>query len=244
MPRLGFRERLFQSGEKALTDMELLCILLRTGSAGNPVPSLASNLLETFGDLRGVLSASPAALKEVEGLGPSKIAMLLSVREMARRIFSEQRMGGVIGSVGAAYQLFSDIALETQEMVYAAFLTPQLRLIRREKIFQGTLDHCQAQAREIIKEALKWNAARVLIAHNHPSQDPTPSGEDIKFTQELFGALKLLNIQLVDHLIICTGENFFSFAQSRQLPWGDFENEREDDFLKAGDHILSPKSNE
>ncbi len=122
-----------------------------------------------------------------------------------------------VTSVKEAYDVFKDIAEETQEVLSAAFLNSAHGVLGRMEIFRGTITHITASPREILRAALLKNATKILIAHNHPSQDPLPSAEDQRFTKQLERAACLVGIPLLDHLIICQRNVFYSFAASKQL---------------------------
>jgi DNA repair protein RadC len=213
----GPRERLLEKGAGSLSDQELLCVLLGTGPKG--VMDLAERLLERFGDLRSVLSARPEELENVFGVGRSKRSLLLGVGEIALRLWRTGRgkEQAPVTSASQAYYLFSDLALEDQEVVVGAFLNSRNQLIRRSRIFRGTLDSSLARPREILREALRANSAKLLLAHNHPSQVPEPSDEDIQLTSQLERASKAVGIPLIDHLIICGGGRYFSFAEAKLI---------------------------
>jgi len=221
---MGPRERLFDKGKQSLSDAELLAILLRTGSKipnaanGLSVLVLAEEILARFGNLKEVLSASPEQLREVKGLGQAKIATLIATQEVSTRLLSNTYLEPTHVCDGkSAYHLFSDIANEEQEVLKAAFLTSQNQVIRRQEIFRGTVNSTVANPREIIREALRTNAVKIIVAHNHPSQVPEPSQQDIAFTDQLQKAAAMMGVPLIDHLIVCRAGRYFSFAEQRLI---------------------------
>jgi DNA repair protein RadC len=208
-------------GPKALSEPELLALILSTGSSTSPhrtVLNLCTALFEKFGGLDKLVQADAEDLLEFPGLGPAKVARLMAIPEFFRRlteVSSRERVS--INSSKHAYTLVRHFADEEQEVVVAVFLNSQNQLIRIKEVFRGTLNRTLAQPREILREALKVNAASFLIAHNHPSQETEPSEEDILFTAKLEVASETMGIPLVDHLILAREGNYFSFADARLL---------------------------
>lgn len=203
------KDRLIELGPESLTDVELLSVLLRTGATH----SVAERLLEKAGGLSAILRLTPRELVDMRGMGRTKAATLLAVREITERVF--RRKVGVhpaIHGVQDAYQLFIDLILEDQEVLSAAFLDPRNRVLHRENIFRGSLMYAMTSPREILRLGLRLNAASVLVAHNHPSQDPTPSPDDREFTHQLREACRLVGMHFLDHLIICSGNNYVSLS--------------------------------
>lgn len=225
MQLYGPRERLLEKGAKALTDEELLAIVLRTGPralAGGGVPAalnLARKMIQEKHGLAGVLKGSFIELSMVKGIGPSRVALLLAVNEIAQRLWGEGKNQPLetIRSCAEAYRLFSEHAAEEREVVVVAYLNSQHRLIRKQAIFMGSLSSTIAQPREILREALRANAACIVVAHNHPSQNPEPSEEDISFTEQLEWASHCVGVTMLDHLIVCLGGKYFSFAEAGML---------------------------
>ncbi len=225
---LGVREKLSNSDTviQQLEESELLAALLRTGTAsptelgtGRRVDLLAKSLLSRFESLSGVFSASREELSDLSGIGPAKVASLLAAAEIARRLGEPkvQNPASAITKVHDAYLLFRSIENEPQEVVWAAFLNARLRVLRKKEIFRGTLTNAPACPREILREALRANGARVIIAHNHPSGNPDPSEEDCEFTAQLELAAQCLGIPLLDHLILAKGGHYFSFAEAKRI---------------------------
>lgn len=218
----GPRERLLEKGAHTLSDSELLALFLRTGprtihaSDGPRVLELAKNILECLGGIRGFLEVSKEELGQIHGVGPAKLALLLAVKELVFRIGSVGP-GTSLSRPERAVQVFSDIARFPQESVWVAYLNLQNELIRREEIFRGTLSSSTARPREILRGALKANAAKIIVVHNHPSGACDPSAEDIRFTRLLGEAAGLVGVPLVDHLIIGGDGKYFSFAKERGI---------------------------
>lgn len=210
----GPRERLLLRGSSSIEDDELLAILLSTGprAQGLGALALARELLERFGSLAGVLAASAAELLSIRGIGPGKAASLLAVREVSVRLSKNAVALPVVAGSVSAYRLFADLAWESQEVVAAAFLDVRNRVLAQREIFRGTLAGAQARPREILREALRVNAAKILVAHNHPSGSSEPSEEDGRFTAQLEWAACNVGLELIDHLVIGAGDSYFSFA--------------------------------
>ncbi len=207
------REKLLQKGAAALSDAELLAIFLRTGTAGLTAVDLARQLLAGFGGLKPLLEASEEAFCQHKGLGPAKYTQLQAVLEMARRHLYEQlSRGDALCSVQQTRQYLT-IQLQhcTQEVFACLFLDNRHRVICFEKMFHGTIDSASVYPREVVKFALKKNAAAVILAHNHPSGVAEPSRADEQITKRLQDALALVDIRVLDHFVI--GDETISFAE-------------------------------
>ena len=202
------REKLLARGAASLSDTELLALLLRTGMVGKTVYELAQELLDRFGGLAGLLHAHGPDLAAVKGLGgPAKRAELLAVLEMARRCLAEQLQ---VREAFDSPQTVKDyvqlhLGRRPHEVFAVLFLDAQHRLIAMEELFRGTLTHTSVYPREVALHALRHNAAAVVLAHNHPSGSVQPSRADETLTRALMAALGLLDIQVIDHVIVCQG---------------------------------------
>jgi DNA repair protein RadC len=203
------RERLAAHGPSALSDIELLAIVLRTGMAGKGVLQLAQELLQLPGraGLSGLLQAGHADLRAIKGLGPSKCAQLLAVLELARRAMAEQlRERPALASPEAvARYLQLHLAARQHEVFAVLFLDSQHRLIALEEMFRGTLTRTSVYPREVVLRALHHHAGAVILAHNHPSGQVQASAADKAVTQSLQAALGLVDIQVLDHVIVAPG---------------------------------------
>ena len=203
------REKLAARGPSALSDIELLAIVLRTGMAGKGVLQLAQELLQLPGraGLSGLLQAGHADLKAIKGLGPSKCAQLLAVLELARRAMAEQlRERPALPSPEAvARYLQLHLAARQHEVFAVLFLDGQHRLIALEEMFRGTLTRTSVYPREVVLRALHHHAGAVILAHNHPSGQVQASAADKAVTQSLQAALGLVDIQVLDHVIVAPG---------------------------------------
>ena len=202
------REKLLTLGAAALSDAELLAIFLRTGIAGKSAVDLAREQLRFFGGLRPLLEASRETLCEAPGLGPAKYAQLQAVLEMARRNLREQlERGSVFDSPDIARNyLTAEMRSLGREQFRVLFLDTQNALLRSEVLFNGTLDAAAVYPREVVKKALFYNAAAVILAHNHPSGIAEPSRADISITKQLTTALTTVGIRVLDHMIVGEAE--------------------------------------
>lgn len=208
------RERLLAQGAAALSDAELLAVLLRTGIAGLGAVALARQLLQKFGSL-GHLLARPAleACRE-PGLGPAKWAQLQAAHELARRIMAEPlRKTTALGNPEQASDyLRLWLRDKPHEVFVVLLLDSQLRLMQSQELFRGTVSQAAVYPREVVRQAMQCNASAVIVAHNHPSGVAEPSAGDLSLTRSLAQALALLDIRLLDHLIVA-GPQVVSLAQ-------------------------------
>ena len=207
------RERLLAHGAAALSDAELLALFLRTGIRGKSAVELARELLACFNGLGGLM-ASPANLQDVKGLGPAKTAQLVAVMEVAKRCLRQDlQSGGALTSPGAVRDyLRLAIAEREHEVFVCLWLDAQHRVTSCEELFRGTLTQTSVYPREIVKAALRANAAAVIFAHNHPSGVAQPSQADELLTRNLKEALALVEIKVLDHFIVA-GSQTLSFAE-------------------------------
>jgi len=202
------REKLLARGAAALSDTELLALLLRTGLAGRGVFALAQELVERFGGLAGLLHATAEDLRRIKGLGgAAKRAELLAVLELARRALAQQlRSREVFGSPEAVKQYLQlHLGGLGHESFAVMFLDAQNRLIEMEVMFRGTLTQTSVYPREVVVRALHHEAAAVVLAHNHPSGTVQPSRADEALTQTLRAALALVDVRVLDHVIVAPG---------------------------------------
>ncbi len=207
MGKLAPREKMAKAGIKALSDAELLAMLLRTGSPQMPAVELSTALLKGFGGLRGLLRADRSALEQQHGLGPAKSAQLLAVLELSKRYLHEVLLRSDPLESPEATQQYLKSALRdnTNEVFACLFLDARHRVIAFEELFHGTIDGATVYPRVVAEKALKHNAAALIVAHNHPSGVSEPSLADQAITRRLKDALALLDIRLLDHFVIGEG---------------------------------------
>ena len=202
------RERLLQLGPGPLSDAELLAIFLRTGVAGRSAIDLARDLIVQFEGLPGLLAASQQEVAQIKGLGPAKYAQLQAILELARRaIGAGLQRDTVLNSPERVRQFLQlQLAGREHEVFMVLYLDAQNRLLREQELFRGTLTQTSVHPREVVKQALRFNAAAVILAHNHPSGVAEPSAADRAITHELRDALQLVGVRVLDHLVIGSGE--------------------------------------
>ena len=210
----GPREKLLDLGPVALTDAELLAVLLQTGYRDCNALQLAAQLLEEFSGLGGVMRADSSRLLSFSGIGAAKCARLRSALELARRQALQVLGEGDVLSSPAETRRFLQHHLGSQqrEVFSCLFLDSQHRVLRCEDLFLGTLDGAAVYPREVAVRALQYHAAAVIFAHNHPSGVAEPSTADRRITERLCEALALLDIRVLDHIIVGRGREF-SFAE-------------------------------
>jgi DNA repair protein RadC len=219
------RERLMAQGSDALSDAELLAILLRTGRRGVSALDVARHLLNEFGgSLNRLATAGVSELRRVPGIGPAKAVEIHAAFALARRL---------AGSAGTALrclnepQAVCDLFREqfrtaTQEEFHALLLDAKNHLLLRERITLGLVDRTQIHPREVFRSAIRENCSRVLLVHNHPSGDPTPSAQDIAANRQLVEAGKIIGIEVLDHVVIgnparAHGRAYVSFRQENLM---------------------------
>ncbi len=215
------RERLMALGAHALTDAELLAVFLRSGVKNKSAVALAQDLLDKFGGLCYLLNADYSVLGKVSGLGVAKYCQLRACLELSQRYVTEPLQRGPLlaSAIATKKFLINKLRHQKREVFACLFLDSRNRLISYEELFYGTISSANVHLRVIIERALAHPTAGVILAHNHPSGDPMPSGTDIKLTEDLVMALDLLDIVVKDHIIIGNTDSY-SFAQASILPEG------------------------
>ncbi|HET9765694.1 MAG TPA: DNA repair protein RadC [Thermoanaerobaculia bacterium] len=208
------RERLVREGGTALTDTELLAVLLRTGCAGVSALDLARELLTISGGIAGLATFDAGALRR-RGLGAAKSASLLAALELARRVARAELPDRLpLGNPEAVGRyLLLRYAERDQEVMGALFLDIRNRLIGEAELYRGTMVRASVEPRAFLKQALLRSAAGLLLFHTHPSGDPSPSAEDLAFTRRLADAGDLLGIRLLDHVVLGGGRRWVSLRR-------------------------------
>ena len=198
------REKLLALGPAALSDAELLALLLRTGLPGKNALQMGQELLDIFGGMTGLLQAGAESLKRIKGLGPAKRAEIMAVLELARRALQEQLREKPLFDSPVAVRNYLQLQLGSRahEIFAVLFLDAQHRLLALEEMFRGTLTQTSVYPREVVIRALALNAASVVLAHNHPSGTANPSPADIALTQTLKAALSLVDVRVLDHFVV------------------------------------------
>jgi DNA repair protein RadC len=213
------RERLLERGAEALSNAELLAILLRTGVTGVMVTDLARDLLREFSGLSGLARASPQELSLRHGLGPAKAAQLKAALEIGRRLVREETAvrDKVSSPADLARLVEADMSLLEQEQLRVFLLDTKNRVMTIRTLYTGSLNQSTVRVAEIFKAAIRENCAAIAIAHNHPSGDPTPSPEDVRVTQAIVEAGKLLDVDVLDHIIVGRGRPSYVSLRERGL---------------------------
>lgn len=201
------REKLFTQGAMTLSDAELLAILIGSGTKGRSAVDVARDLLVKTGSLRSLFNQNAQDLPQLHGIGKATFARMQAALELSRRCLSEAMKRDTVLDSPLATRLFLRATLRDfeNEVFGALMLDSQHRVITFEVLFQGTLDQSAVYPREIIKKILKYNAAAVIVVHNHPSGFSTPSEADIAITKRLDRVFDAIDVKLLDHLIV--GDN-------------------------------------
>jgi len=216
------QERLERLGPAALSDTELLAMLLRNGTRGQDVMTLASRMLAAAGSLAGLLAWRAAEFRQLKGIGRVKALQLLAVMEVARRAMGQPAGDApLLNRADLVAAFFQPVTLGLEvEKFWVLCLNRKNRLIRRVEVTSGTATAALAHPREVFREAIREAATAVVCAHNHPSGDPAPSAADLQITRQLREAAKAVDIDLLDHVILGrptadpTGRGYYSFREA------------------------------
>lgn len=216
------QERLQRLGSAALSDAELIAMLLRSGTRGQDVLTLATRLVSEAGSLGGLIAWRETDFRKLKGIGHVKALQLIATMELARRVLSQQ--GGdapILSQADRVAEYFQSIATGLEvEKFWVLCLNRKNRLIKRVEVTSGTATNSLVHPREVFREAIRESASAVICVHNHPSGDPTPSAADIQVTRQLREAAKAVCIDLLDHVVIGnaandpTGQGFYSFRSA------------------------------
>ena len=214
------REKLLDKGAQALSETELLAIILRNGNASTRESAIdhARLLLKQFGGLKGIDDASVSELSTIKGIGPAKIAQLKAALEIARRLSNHKwQSGQSLRSSEDVFHHFRD-SLEKQkrELFYVVLLDNKNKKLREVKISEGSLTASLVHPREVFNPVIRESAAAVIFVHNHPSGDPAPSQEDIDITRRLKEVGEVMGVRVLDHVVI-GHDRFFSFSDKGML---------------------------
>jgi DNA repair protein RadC len=212
------REKLLDRGAAALTDAELLAILLRTGNAGASALDHARILLTQFGGIKGIDDAPARELTAIKGIGSAKSAQLKAGLEIGRRLGREKwEAGRSLRSSEDVFRHFAEqMEKEKRELFYVVLLNNKNKKIREVKISEGSLTASLVHPREVYNPVIRESAAAVIFVHNHPSGDPAPSPEDIEITRRLKQVGEVMGVRVLDHVVIGHGR-YYSFSDRGML---------------------------
>ncbi len=236
------RERLLQFGAGSLSTTELLAIILRTGTrtggTSHNVTRVAEDLVTSFKGLNGLARAAASDLCRQKGVGPAKAAQVKAALELARRLLKEQPEEAyqVRSPADVANLLRLEMSALEHEQFRVLLLDTKNRMIQDHKLYDGTVNTSLVRVAEVFREAVRQNAAAVVVVHNHPSGDPVPSREDIRLTTEIVRAGKLLDIDVLDHVVVAT-RGFISLREKGlgfDLGGASLDSQKEDLSMVAG----------
>lgn len=201
------RERLAQQGAGQLSNAELLALILGTGNQGESAVHLAERLLATFGDLRGLLACSVTELQTIPGIGPARASQLVAIVELSARMAAARQQQTTIRQPADVQALLMPrLQHKTQEEFILLVLDTKNKVLAVEDVFRGSLNASIVHPREVFKKAISRSGAAIIVAHNHPSGDPTPSREDMEVTRRLVEAGKIIGIEVLDHVVFGDGK--------------------------------------
>ena len=213
------RERLHAHGPESLADAELLALLLRTGARGRDPTGLAAVLLSQHGGLRGLAGALPGELAATPGIGPAKSASIVAALELGRRLAMRRMHAGeaVLSPADVHRHFHPRLRDAPHERFVVVLLDGRHRWMREVVVSQGTLTASLVHPREVFRPALREASAALILVHNHPSGDPTPSREDVEITARLVRAGELLGVHVLDHVVVAE-QGFVSLRETGRFP--------------------------
>lgn len=208
------REKLITNGAENLTDTELLSILLRTGNKDESVNELSNRILKETHSLNKLKNLSVTSLSKIKGIKNAKACTIVAAFELGRRAFSSVDEKIKLDEPKKIFEYFkNDFYGELQEKFFVLLFDTKLNLIKKEELYRGTVDNITLHPREIFKSAYQESASSLIVMHNHPTGDTTPSKKDIIFTKRLIKIGELLGIPVIDHIII-SHNSYFSFTEN------------------------------
>ncbi|MGG7098002.1 RadC family protein [Clostridium sardiniense] len=199
------KEKLLRYGAESLSNPELLAIVLRTGTKGENVLNLSQKIIAELNGLNGILNASVKEMTKIKGVKEAKASQILAIAELFRRFntyksFNEFKR--ITSPREVANMLYGEMGASNQEVLKLIILNTKNEVVKIKDVFKGSLNSSLVHPREIFNEAIRSSAASIIICHNHPSGDPTPSSEDIKVTTRINQSGEIIGIKLIDHIII------------------------------------------
>lgn len=211
------RERMLRNGPEALTDVELIAILLRSGTPTSTSLELAAQLLARFEGIRGLMAAGIEELQEVKGVGPAKAIEVRAALELGRRVAASPAAERPVIRTpdDAAAVVMENFRHLDREHFGVLVLNTKHQVLAHDRVSVGTLNSSSVHPREVFKNAVRRNAAALVLVHNHPSGDPTPSRQDIELTRRLVEAGQIMGIEILDHIIV--GDNKYTSFKAEGL---------------------------
>ncbi|KXS48249.1 RadC family protein [Halanaerobium congolense] len=208
------REKLLKKGSKYLSTAELLALVIRTGNRERTAVELAQDLLNFYGGLEGIQDLSCEELQQINGIGTAKAAQIKAVIELSSRItaLKNQQKDLVSNPIQAAELLAGEMRFLKQEVLRVILLDVKNKVISVPEISRGGLSSSIVHPREVFKEAIRRSSAAMILVHNHPSGDPTPSSDDLSITKKLVKTGKIIGIEVIDHIVIA-GDKYLSFKE-------------------------------
>jgi len=212
------RERFLLHGREALSNHELIAILLRTGTRAYSVVELARKIYYHYASIKALNQATVENLTKLSGIGPTKAIQLLSALELGKRLYHEEHADRIelTSPKGVFTYMAQDVDMLDQEHFYVLYLDTKGKLIKRTLLFKGSLNASLVHPREVFKHAVTLSAASLIMVHNHPSGDPTPSQSDITITKMMEKNGKLMDIEVVDHIILGKGK-YYSLRENNHF---------------------------
>ncbi len=208
------REKLINLGAENLTNTELLSILLRTGNKEESVNILSNRILKELDSLTNLKKATITSLTKIKGIKNAKACTIVAAFELGRRAFSENKIKLKLNKPEKIFECYkNDFYGETQEKFFVLLCDTKLNLLKKEELYKGTADNITLHPREIFRSAMLESASFIIIMHNHPTGDTTPSEKDIEFTNRLIEIGELIGIKIIDHIII-SHTSYFSFVEN------------------------------
>ena len=210
------RERLRDQGPGALSSHELLAILLRTGTRGEDVFTLSKRLLALRQGLSGLAQTSFGELMQQRGLGPAKAAEVMAAMELGKRIASlpSDARAHISTSADVAHLLLPEMMWLSKESLRVLLLNTRNHVMGVREVYNGTVNSADVRVSEVFRDAIRENCKSVIVVHNHPSGDPTPSREDVQITGKLLEAGRLLDVELLDHVVLAR-DGYVSLKERR-----------------------------
>lgn len=214
------RERLELVGVENLLSEELIAILFGTGTKKTSSKTLAIDLLSNYKNINELSNATLNSLIKIKGIGKAKASSLIAALELGKRVYYQKKiLNPSLKNVESIYAYIKETLIDKkQEHFYALYLDTKLKLISKKLLFKGTLNSSSAHPREVFKEALLESAAFIVVVHNHPSGDPSPSKEDIEITNALTTAGTVIGIPVIDHIIIGSSSYYSFYDQNKKKP--------------------------